>query len=152
MKYLRKMNTPNPLIPQGTFPDNRGRSHVRIAVFAILAVHVVLLGGLLMLGCRKPTEETADKGATNNFPVFVPPVDTNPPPGLPTTPLPPTPILPPPSNYNTIVNPPPATPTLEAEKDHVVVKGDSFYTIGKRYGLTTKAIQDANPGVDSTRL
>src|SRR5258708_38224157 len=72
------MNTPNPLIPQGTFPDNRGRTHGRIAVFAIMAIHVVLFGGLLMLGCRKPDEDTADKGATN-FPVFVPPVATNPP-------------------------------------------------------------------------
>jgi len=150
MKYLTKMNTPNPLIPQGTFPDNRGRSHVRIAVFAILAVHVVLLGGLLMLGCRKPTEETADKGATNNFPIFVPPVDTNPPAVALTSPPPPLatsmpPVIVAPST------PPDITPTL-AGTEHVVVKGDSFYTIGKRYGVTTKAVQDANPGVDSTRL
>jgi len=43
------MNTPSPLIPQGALPNARGRSHIRIAVFTILAVHVVLLGALLTL-------------------------------------------------------------------------------------------------------
>ena len=46
------MNKPNPLVPQGTFAD-KGKSHIRITVFAILAVHVVLLGVLLIAGCNK---------------------------------------------------------------------------------------------------
>src|SRR5436309_3206390 len=118
------MNTPSPLIPQGTFPDNRGRSHIRLAVFAILAVHVVLLGGLLMLGCRKPVgDEVAEKGATNYPPIILPP-DTNPPAVVQTTapspvvipnPITPTPVVPPSES----VAPSPGT-------DHVVVKGDSF--------------------------
>ena len=149
------MNTPNPLIPQGTFPDNRGRSHVRIAVFAILAVHVVLLGGLLMLGCRKPTEDTTDKATNTTYAgSFQPPTSvyetpTNPLPPPPTNPVANNTITPPPTNY-TPVAPPSAPP--ESEKEHVVVKGDSFFTIGKKYGVSTKAIQEANQGVDSTRL
>lgn len=49
------MNTPSPLVPQGAFQD-KGKSHVRITVFAILAVHVVLLGVLLIAGCNKKTD------------------------------------------------------------------------------------------------
>ena len=35
---------------------------------------------------------------------------------------------------------------------HVVVKGDSFSTMVKKYGVGVKAIEAANPGVDSTKL
>lgn len=149
------MNTPNPLIPQGTFPDSRGRSHIRIAVFAILAVHVVLLGGLLMLGCRKPAEQEADKGASNSYP----PIVLSEPPSNP-----PVVVVPPstPPSVVVISNPPstgsiPPTPQSDilppsSGTEHVVVKGDSFYTLGKKYGVSTKAIAEANPGVDSSRL
>ncbi len=149
------MNTPSPLIPQGTFPDNRGRSQIRIAVFAILAVHVVLLGGLLILGCRKPATETdlSDKGPTNYPPLVLPP-DTNPPLIVQTTAPPP--VATPPAPANPLVTPGPGptpeVPPSSPGADHVVMKGDSFYTLGKKYGVTTKAIQDANPGVDSSKL
>ncbi len=33
-----------------------------------------------------------------------------------------------------------------------MIKGDSFYTIGKKFGVSASAIAKANPGVDSTRL
>ena len=56
-----------------------------------------------------------------------------------------TPITPP------VSEPPLATPTGEA-KVHVVAKGDSFSTMAKKYGVGTKAIETANPGVDSTKL
>lgn len=150
------MNTPNPLIPQGTFPDSRGRSHIRIAVFTILAVHVVLLGALLMAGCKKTTNDLdtvgLDKGATNPYPVLTPPVDTNPVPPLPTNP--PVVVVAP---SNPVVNPiisTPVTPDVvpAAGTEYVVVKGDSFYTLAKKYGVTTAAITEANPGVDSKRL
>lgn len=48
------MNTPNPLIPQGTKPAG-GKSTVRIAVLTILAVHLALIGGMLIQGCSKDT-------------------------------------------------------------------------------------------------
>jgi membrane-bound lytic murein transglycosylase D len=32
------------------------------------------------------------------------------------------------------------------------MKGDSFSTIAKKYGVTSRAIQEANPGVEPTRL
>jgi LysM repeat protein len=39
-----------------------------------------------------------------------------------------------------------------ATRDYVVLKGDNFTTIGKKFGVSSGAITKANPGVDSTRL
>lgn len=50
-----------------------------------------------------------------------------------------------------VPEPAPAAPAGEA-KVHVVVKGDSFSTMVKKYGVGVKAIEAANPGVDSTKL
>ena len=138
------MNTPNPLIPQGTFLQNRSRSQIRIAVFTILAVHMVLLSALLMAGCKKTTDATADAGTAYTNIGFATP--TNPA-------LSETSIVQQVPNVITsnIVTPNPPTST-EPEKEHVVVKGDSFYTLAKKYGVTSRAIADANPGVDSTKL
>ena len=103
------MNTPNPLVPQGTFPD-KGKAQVRMTVFAILAVHVVLLCVLLIAGCNKKTESDA----TNV---------TDPTTGLPPVPpAPPLPTLPPvPAPGPAVVGPvlPPA-PVVAAVLDAVV--------------------------------
>src|SRR5262245_21901733 len=81
------MNTPNPLIPQGTFLEQKGRSHIRIAVFTILAVHVVLLGSLLLAGCKRTTDQSNSdqtNDAVSAYPppptAAFPPADTSPPP------------------------------------------------------------------------
>src|SRR5258706_15985224 len=99
------MNTPNPLVPQGSLPNTRGKNQIRIAVITILAVHVVLLLALLMAGCKKTTEQAkndalADTGAAPP-PPFDPnslPVGTNPPGGAPP--------VPPPTNVATPLPPP----------------------------------------------
>jgi LysM repeat protein len=158
--------TPNPLIPQGTFLEQKGRSHIRIAVFTILAVHVVLLGSLLMAGCKRTTDQagietTNEGGAYPPPPVTqLPPTETSPPPtagvdvaanrltpipSLPTNLIPPEPQPVPPAQQL-----PP--PVVGSQGDHVVIKGESFYTIAKKYSVTSRAIQDANPGVDPARL
>ena len=148
------MNTPNPLVPQGAFPD-KGKAQIRITVFAILAVHLVALGVLLIAGCNKKTEpEPVD---TNTGLPPVPPVDTNwvaaPPPVTPDTnvALPP-PVVPPTPQ---VVTPPPPvieTPVTTTLSEHTISKGESFYTIGKKYGVGFKSIADANPGVNPARL
>ncbi|MCI0745454.1 MAG: LysM peptidoglycan-binding domain-containing protein [Verrucomicrobia subdivision 3 bacterium] len=165
--------TPNPLIPQGTFLEQRGRSHIRIAVFTILAIHVVLLGSLLLAGCKRTTDQ-AGTDQTNDIagsypppPVtqLPPPETTSAPPvtaattgnvaqqfvgatGTPATSATPSSpeVLP-----GAITEPAPPTPA-SMQGEHVVLKGESFSTIAKKYGVTVRAISDANPGVDSTRL
>lgn len=153
MRKNGTMNTPNPLHPQGAFPDHRGRSHVRLAVFTILAVHVVLLGALLLQGCKRtPADSTLPPEPTNTYVPFEPLTNmlatTSTVPALP-------PLFPPtPPATSFVVTPPPVppVPTADAEKEHVVVKGDSFYVLAKKYGTTMKAIAEVNPGVDSSRL
>ncbi len=143
------MNTPSPLVPQGTFPDPRGKSHIRITVFTILAIHVAFLGLLLLQACNRkaesnfpePTNAAQGWVEPTNLPVAV---ATNPPAPANIAVTPPGPVvLPPP--------PPPELPAAIA-LDHVVVKGDTFSTLAKKYSVTSKAIAEANPGVDSSRL
>ncbi len=139
-------NTPNPLVPQGSLQEqSKRKSQVRIIVFSILAIHVVLLGALLIQGCRP--EAPAPKSD-------LPPPPTNITDNLPVPPptnLPPPP--PPPYNVAPITAPTNAgdlVPTGPTE--YVIQKGDTFAILAKKYGVSVKAIQQANPGVDPTRL
>lgn len=144
------MNTPNPLVPQGSLQEqSKKKSQVRIIVLSILAVHVVLLGVLLMQGC-KPDKQPAPV----DVPVILPPVDTNPPPPPPPALTNPVAIAPPPFVPVLPSNPPtpPVIETPASAAEHTVVKGDSFAIIAKKYGVSTKAVQTANPGVDSRKL
>ena len=131
---------------------------MRIAVFSILAIHVVVLGGLLILGCKRD-----DKGTET---VDTPPMtnDLTPPPfggtevvatsaiaqaiatnpavtnvlGGPGISIPPTPI--------------PPSPDAGAPIVHTIAKGESFATLATKYGVSVKAIQEANPNLVPTKL
>ena len=173
--------TPNPLIPKGTFLEQKGRSHIRLAVFTILAVHVVLLGSLLMAGCKRTTDGAATEQATNDVGLYPAPPATQVP-AVTETPQPPAitdaatggvhagavttnpGAIPPIPGGTTItgvtteIQPQPPVPqgdhvlVATPQGEHVVMKGDSFSTIAKKYGVTSRAIQEANPGVEPTRL
>ena len=157
------MNTPNPLVPQGTFAESATKSRTRAVVFTILAAHVVFVGALLLQsGCKRTTPEPIAPEPTNEF--GVPETFTPPPPPPPVevyTPptnavsvyTPPTNIYVPPTNE--IIPPPPPEPPAQlagALKEHKIVRGDTFVSLGKKYGVGWKAIVEANPGVDPTRL
>lgn len=139
------MNNSNPLIPQGTLLDqkNKGRARVRLAVFFVLAIHVVGLMALLMQGCKRDTGTDNTAANTNALPTttFEP---TNAPPFAETPPAATTPLSPlPPVDTNAL----PATAT-----EYTVVRGDSFYTIGKKFNVSVQAIQAANPTVDPRKI
>ena len=149
-----KTNTPNPLVPQGTFSDPKAKSNLRMTVFLIIAGHIVLISGLLMAGCKKTAETPPDQNLITS------PFDTNPVPQLtpatvpttPSNPIPVEPSNPPPLVTQPIPGPTPTSAALEGEREHTVVAKDSFYTLAKKYNVTMKAIELANPGVDSKRL
>ena len=133
------MNNPSPLIPQGSLQDqkNRGRARVKIAVFVVLAVHGIGLLALLMQGCKKEPESAGpapELAASNLPPAFA---ETTNPPAVDTNPVPTTPVVP----------TPPATVT-----DYKIVSGDTLGTIARRFHITTRALMDANPGVEPTKL
>ena len=154
------MNNPNPLIPQGSLLEQKAKSrpHLRIAI-AIVAVHLVFLGGLLIQGCGKEnTGANAKTSQSTNESLFPPLTDTN----LYNTSLPPEPARDlAHSNPAAQVNlPTPSTGQLPAfdqtlsvpTREYVVIRGDNFTTIGKKFGVSAGAITKANSGVDSTRL
>jgi LysM repeat protein len=164
------MNTPSPLIPQGALPTTRSRSHIRIAVFTILAVHLVLLFALLMAGCKKTSDQTAKTDLPADTGAPIPPFDpnalpntgSNPPavastgtvPAVATSTPAPTP-LPPPIQTKQEETTKPSTPVtsgLSEGTEHTIIKGDSFYTLSKKYNVSQRAIANANTGVDPARL
>jgi LysM repeat protein len=175
-------------VPQGTFESQaRGKSHVRLAVFTILAIHVVVLGALLIQGCKRDGQETTANDTssmpTNDF-SSVPPfagsndLVTSPAPSstsAPASPFATPPVTPAtgltasgstPTSAPMTVPPfvpsvPPTTPAPmvannftegAAPTEHVIVKGDTFDTLRIKYGVTVRAIQNANPDVNPTRL
>jgi LysM repeat protein len=143
------MNNQSSLLPQGSLLEqkNKGRARVKVAVFFVLAVHCIGLLALLVQGCRKDsTSATAQNENTNN--AATPPTldpsnatalatDTNPTPQTPTaTPAP-------------IAQQPQAN---TAASDYTVASGDNFHAIAKKFQVTVRAIMDANPGVEPTKL
>ncbi|MBX3733852.1 MAG: LysM peptidoglycan-binding domain-containing protein [Verrucomicrobiae bacterium] len=168
------MSTPNPLIPQGSLLEQQAtnKSTFQVAAF-IVALHVVILGGLLFLGCKKeerqggmtstdglispPPADLADRSlpadpfavssdaepSYDNTPYSPPPVTTTPQ----VTVVPSVPLELPPYT-------PPAAPAvpLGGGSEHVVQKGDVAYNIARARGVTLKQLQEANPGVDLARI
>jgi N-acetylmuramoyl-L-alanine amidase len=156
------MNTPNPLVPQGSLleqPKSKSKSNLFIAVFVILAIHVVLFTGLLVQGCRREKPSVMQAMESTN----TPPAETSyvPTPSLPATPA---------NNYATTTSTPPAvssvsappltTPTSILEtsepagptQNYTVVKGDFFAKIAKAHGITVTALVKANPKADARKL
>lgn len=152
------MNNDQPLSPQTSLFDTKqaGRSRVKVAVFSVLAFHVAGLTALLLTqGCKREAQSELQPEpeppilTDTNASLFY--TDTTLPPDLPppTT----TDVPPPMTDFGapgtTPVPPPSAT---VGTSEYVVKSGDSFYTIAKANGTTVKAIEAANPGVDSRRL
>jgi LysM repeat protein len=153
------MNNQSPLIPQGSLLEqrNKGRARVKIAVFLVLAIHGIGLMALLMQGCKKEPEANTGTGAeatnapdmsTNAGPAFVEPTNTPPASNVtaaasPTNPAPASPPIEP-------VQPP--TAPAQSATDYVIVKGDTFSTVAKKFHVSLKALVDANPSVEPTKL
>jgi LysM repeat protein len=165
------MNTPSPLIPQGT-TLSRGKSTFVFKVLMILTVHVVFIGGMLLQGCKDtkdtsstpPAPDTTSATAATNPDQTLPPV--NPAgisnavvnqqqpaqPGTPGTqgtqaPLPTAQTLPP----ATVTPAAPPAPTTET-KEYVIASGDTLGALAHKNGLSLKALMDANPGVNPKKL
>jgi N-acetylmuramoyl-L-alanine amidase len=157
------MNTTNPFNSPGSLLEqkNKTRARFRLAVYVALGVVVVAIVPMLVQGCKREESNPAPQADTNapaltadtnapastNPPIALPPIGLPAPTNPPTAYTPPAPVAP--------VAPAPAavTPAPAAGgQEYVVAHGDSFYTIGKKFGVSIKAVQDANPGVDSKKL
>jgi LysM repeat protein len=146
------MTNPNPFLPKGSLLEQQSlrRSRLKIGVSCVLAVSVIGLVGMLIQGCKREKPE-AD---LNPMPVVdtnaVAVENTNPPPVVDTNMA----VIPPPMvASNTPVIPPPVVePPAPAGTEYVVAKGDSLAKIAKKNGVSTKALEAANPGVVPTKL
>jgi len=146
------MNNPNPFVPKGSLLEQQSqrRSRLKLAVFCVVAVCVTGLIAMLIQGCKR--EQPATEGGlppldTTN-PIAMdytnPPIETNPPPPIPAiTNTPPLPLPP---------APVPQAPIQTSGEEYIVVQGDTFGKIAKAHGVSLKALEDANPGVDSRKL
>ncbi|HEU5395694.1 MAG TPA: LysM peptidoglycan-binding domain-containing protein, partial [Verrucomicrobiae bacterium] len=141
---------PNPFTPPNSMLEQQSkrRSHMKLGVFCVLAISVTGLMAMLIQGCKRESEQSADNQDTNMTPVVdtnaVPMEASNPPVEAP----PVTNVAPP-----VVVTPPPVvTPVAPAGTEYVVVKGDTLGKIAKKNGVTVRAIEEANPGVTPTRL
>jgi LysM repeat protein len=140
------MNNPSPLIPQGSLVEQKShsRSRLKTAFFCVVGVHVaVVLVALLVQGCRReqpapPPEEVVDTPVVpeTNADTAVPPYAQ--------------PTYTPATPEATYAPPPPPPPPVVTE--YTIQHGDTFTSIGKQFGVSWKAIQDANPGVEPTKL
>ncbi len=160
------MNTPSPLIPQGTTPS-RGKSTFFFKVLMILTVHVVLIGGMLLQGCKDtntkdtaanppaPDTNTASTDASNLPPVTAtglsnavanPQQPASQQPQVTQAPLPPAQPLSP----ATVT--PAAPPATTGASEYVIASGDTLGAIAHKNGLALKALMDANPGVNPKKL
>ena len=196
------MSTQNQLPTQGSLLEQKAKrkTNLPLVVGIFLGIHAVVLGGILMSGCKREDPPIAKRAPEPPLPPITPPDTASPvtpapvppvggtpvaggagtlaplaplpPAGTSVTPLPgaavppaPAPVTPAPAPVPappvpTAPIPPAPAPTPEPAplapageaKVHVVAKNDSFYTMSKKYGVGMKAIEAANPGVDSTRL
>jgi LysM repeat protein len=159
------MNTPNPLLPQGSLPQ-RGKSSIYFKVLMIVAIHTVLIGGILMVGCKdasKPqTSATPPDESGSAVAVTPSPLSTNDltaPPATSAAPVVATSQAQPSTTPTTaLVTQPPASSSSLATtppgvaKEYVIVQGDLLSTIAKKNGVSLKALEDANPGLDPKKL
>jgi LysM repeat protein len=133
------MNNPNPFVPKGSLLEQQSkrRSRMKLGVLCVLVVGVASLTAMLIQGCKREQVETVNQPPVDTNTVVM---DTNPPPLQPSNP----PVVAP------VVVPPPVYAVAATE--YVVVHGDTLGKIAKRHGLTLKALEAANPGVEPAKL
>jgi hypothetical protein len=74
------MSTPNPLAPQGSLLEKQAKSKSSLQIAAlIVGMHVVVLGGFLILGCKREENKATDTSALNDALTNASPIlnDTN---------------------------------------------------------------------------
>lgn len=131
---------------------NKGRARVKVAVFLVLAFHGVGVLALLMTqGCKQDKGSSTEEAAATNTNTAPPPVaDTN-------APVPPATNVAADTNAAPVVSPPPPPPAppvaVPAQtQEYAIVQGDTFSGLAKKFGVSVKALRDANPGLEPTKL
>jgi LysM repeat protein len=143
----------------------------------VLSVHVVVIGGMLLQGCKDTATTQAKQDGSTNAPGETTPAMANTTPMTNTAPgeMPsaispnnisntlagtgalPAPAMPAPTPNTTVVpmakstDLSPAPATGEA-KEYVIAKGDTLGAIARKNGVSLKALTEANPNVNAKKL
>jgi LysM repeat protein len=155
------MSNPNPFVPKGSLLElqSKRRSNLKIGVSCVLAVGIIGLLAMLIQGCKRDT--SSETPTTTDQDTNVPAIqtDTNAPTMVDTNaPIVTAPVLtntPPPPVVTQPMIPAPAENPAPAEtggSEYVVVSGDTLGKIAKKNGVTLKALEAANPGVNAKHL
>jgi LysM repeat protein len=142
------MNNQSPLVPQGSLMEqkNPGRARVKLAVYFVLAVHGIGLMALLMQGCRRDETASQTQEATNAL-ATLPSFDaTNTADPVANALANATNTTPAPGSEANLAQPP------AAANDYTIATGDTYTTIAKKFHVSIRALTEANPGVQPTRL
>jgi LysM repeat protein len=150
------MNNPNPFVPKGSLLEQQSQRRFRLkfAVGCVLAVSVTGLVAMLIGGCKReqPAVDASTPPVVDTSSNLTPVVDTS------------SNTTPPMVTSNTAYTPPPYTPPQPpvpqppvpavdtGGTEYVVVAGDTLAKIAKAHGVTLKALEAANPGVDPKKL
>jgi LysM repeat protein len=152
----------------------KGKSSFFFKVLMILTVHVVLIGGMLLQGCKN-TNSTADNSGNPPADTSVAGPDTNAQPvtpagisnavaSSPTSAPPAEPIptattsAPPPlaaPEQPPVVSAPvapPAAPVAAEGREYTIVSGDTLGALARKNGISLKTLLEANPGVNPRKL
>jgi LysM repeat protein len=141
------MSNPNPFVPKGSLLEQQSKrqSRMKIAVTCVLTIGVTSLVAMLIEGCQRENTTSENPPADTNTTFAM--TDTNPP-VMDTNP----PVMPPPVVTNPpVVNPLPPV-NLTAESVYTIVSGDTLGKIAHAHGVSLKALEAANSGVDSRKL
>jgi LysM repeat protein len=137
----------------------------------IVTVHIVLIGGMLLQGCKDTAKDTSKDPAisqagdttslTNGVPApepAIPAISTSSISNVAMSPMPqtepmasPLPAMSPSPMASTAPELAPA-PALRDGKDYSIVKGDTLAAIAKRNSVSLRALSEANPGVNARKL
>ena len=121
---------------------------MKLGVFCVIAVGVCGLTAMLVQGCKKEQETPPPVEPTSVVDTSTPPamVTTGAPPAAMSTGLPPVAVTPPVAPVEPVV------PAAPAASEYTIVKGDTLAKIAKNNHVSLKALMDANPGVQPTKL
>jgi LysM repeat protein len=168
------MNNQSPLIPQGSFLEqrNKTRTRVKIAVIFVLGLHGIGLLALLMQGCGKETATAPSTTPTSNSAAATAPemASSNPAPGF----APTSNAMPETAPAMAATGAAPAAaaaasnqvqPSFLTENTNVsagtlvagpteykITRGDTLFKVARKFHVALKALMAVNPGVDSTKL
>lgn len=149
------MSTPNPFVPAGSLiaeRQQRNRTQFKVAVYAALAAHAMLILGLLIQGCKS---DNLPGGASGSEPASPASSEAKPVPAIQAQPEAAqhasgaAPTISPAVNRRPPANP--VAATAHSDLIYVVKSGDTVPRIAKAHGTTAQALRAAN-SLKSDRL